>query len=63
MSAPVQYEVDESKLLEVEELPNGSWKIKKINISIYKDPAAALRVINNYIKQKELEEKANEEFK
>ena len=60
MSAPMQYEVEEHKQIEVEEMPDGRWKIKKINISIYKDPDVALKVIQNYIKQRELEEKASE---
>ena len=60
MSAPIQYEVEKENKLEVEEMPDGKWKITKMNISIYKDPEAAMKTINNYIKQKELEKKLEE---
>ena len=60
MSAPIQYEVEEQSKLEIEEMSDGRWKVKKINISIYKDPEAVLVAINDYIKQRELEEKASE---
>lgn len=56
MTAPLLHDVKRHKKLEVEEMPDGSWQIKKINISIFKDPQAAVREINNYMKQKELEE-------
>ena len=63
MSAPIQYEVEEQKTIEIEEIADGKWKVRKINISIYRDAEAVLMEIQNYIKQKELEEKLNEEIR